>query len=82
VVDHDAPRALQRDAEEHVVGDEVRDAVALVRGAGDARPGHAAPLATASSKASSVNGVGSFMAVDRSPMGDAVERAVHVADAD
>jgi hypothetical protein len=35
VVDEDAPRAGKREAEEHVVGDEVREVVALVRRAGD-----------------------------------------------
>ncbi len=44
VVDEDAPRAGQREPEEHVVGDEVRQVVALVRRAADRAPVDAAPL--------------------------------------
>ena len=44
MVEQDAPRAGQRQPVEHVIGDEMRDVVALVRGAGDRRPRNAAPL--------------------------------------
>ena len=47
VVDEDPPRAGQRDAEEHVVGDEVRQVVALVRRARDLAPVDAAARAVA-----------------------------------
>ena len=44
MVEQDAPRAGQRQPVEHVIGDEVRDVVALVPGAGDRGPRNAAPL--------------------------------------
>ena len=44
VVHQHAPRARQREPVEHVVGDVVREVVALVRGAGDLLPVDAAPL--------------------------------------
>ena len=59
VVEQHAPRARQREPEEHVVGDEVREVVALVRRAGDRAPrGCRGASPTASMKASSVNGDG------------------------
>ena len=80
VVAEDPPRARQRDAEEHVVGDVVAEVVALVRRAADRVPADAAPLRGGQQEREQRERRGIVHRARGLPEVDAGEAGVHVLD--
>ena len=78
VVEQNPPRAGQRQPVEHVIGDEMRNVVALVRGSGNRRPRNAAPLGDGEREGQERERGGIVHCGGDFAERHAVERAIHV----